>query len=135
MESFFYFVIQTGLLWLINFLGGQIVAYLGLPIPGNVIGIILLFFLLIFGIIKPKHIEKATEPLLKHLVFFYIPVCVAVMNYGEVFARHALILTISLLGSAILTLLVTGWTVQLLPKSSGLSEEIERKQSGNMSSP
>jgi holin-like protein len=121
--NFFYFVIQTGLLWLIYWVGCQVVSLFDLRIPGNVMGILLLFFLLISGIIKPHYIEKAAEPLLKHLVFFYIPFCAAVMNYGDFFARHALILLVALLGSAIVALVVTGWAVQLLPKTEGTSEK------------
>ena len=111
------FLTQTALLWFIYWLGTQIANYFHLILPGNVVGLLLLFLFLSTGVIKPSHIEVGAELLLKHMVFFFIPICAGVMNWGGLFAKHALILTLALFFSAVIALAVTGWTVQLMPKS------------------
>lgn len=44
-----------------------------LPLPGNIMGLLLLLGLLEFKIIKPEQIEEPTSFLLDHLAFFFIP--------------------------------------------------------------
>ena len=52
---------QTAVLTAI-FLGcDQLTRLTGIPIPGNVLGIIVLFFLLLTGIVKESHISLAAE--------------------------------------------------------------------------
>src|SRR5690625_255983 len=72
------FLLQLGMLWLIYQVGSIIVQYLHIPIPGNVLGMIILFISLITGVIKLKWIERAASFLLKHIVFFFITITVGI---------------------------------------------------------
>ena len=46
---------------------------LKLPIPGNVIGMMLLFILLLTGIVKESHIDEASELLIANMSLLFIP--------------------------------------------------------------
>ena len=44
-----------------------------LPLPGNIIGMILLLFLLCTNIIKVEKVETISKFFIDHLAFFFIP--------------------------------------------------------------
>ncbi|MBE6050001.1 MAG: CidA/LrgA family protein [Clostridium sp.] len=64
----------------IYLLGEFISKILSLPIPGNVLGLIILLILLCTNIIKPSQIENISNFLLDHLAFFFIPAGVQLMS-------------------------------------------------------
>lgn len=116
------FILQLFVLWLLNELGLIIVQWLHLPIPGNVLGMMLLFILLLTGVIKLNWIDQASSFLLKHLVFFFIPITVGIMTLGPMFLRNGLSLIVILIISAVLGMVVTGGSAQLLAKKREVSK-------------
>ncbi len=112
------FTVQVILLWVISWLGNQIAQLSGLPIPGSVVGMILLFGLLCCGIIKLQHIQVAADFLLKHLTFCFIPIAVGLMNWGSLFYDNALILGLAIIISASLAFLTVGFLTQWLQRGN-----------------
>ena len=53
---------------------------LKLPIPGNVIGMLILFLLLVFGIIKESHIDEASDILIKNMSLLFVPATLAIVD-------------------------------------------------------
>lgn len=96
--------ILAGLFWGSDW----VVRTTGLPIPGNVFGIVVLFILLLTGVIKEDHISVAANFLLKHMVFFFVPVAVGLMQWGGVFYEYGWILFAAIVIGAILPLLTVG---------------------------
>ncbi|WP_243321941.1 CidA/LrgA family protein [Geothrix sp. SG200] len=107
---------QLTLLALIYLLGNQVARLAHLPVPGNVVGIILLYLLLNLGVVRLEHVQEAADFLLRHLVFFFIPVAVDLMNWGGVFYRYGLALALAIVLSTALTFLGTGAIAQWLEK-------------------
>lgn len=107
---------QLALLILISLVGNQAVAFTGLPVPGNVVGLILLYVLLNLGLVRLDQVQEAADLLLRHLVFFFIPVAVDLMNWGGLFTRHGWVLALAILLSTLLTFLATGFMAQWLQK-------------------
>ena len=87
----------------------QITRLTGIPIPGNVLGIIVLFLLLLTGIVKESHISLAAEFLLRHLVFFFVPIAVGLMQWGSVFYDYGWVLAAAIVGSTALPLVIVGF--------------------------
>jgi len=110
---------QLALLWAIYLGGNWLVAAVGLPIPGNVVGVLALFSLLCLGVVKLSHVEMAADFLLKHLVFFFVPIAVGLMEWGGVFYDYGLVLAAAILVSAVLPLLAVGGLSQLLRRGRG----------------
>jgi len=102
-----------------NFVSG----YFHLPIPGNVIGIVMLLILLWTGVIKVRHIELAANWLLKHLGFFFIPISVGLMTLGDLSAKNSFFILIILIISALIGLVTTGKSAELI---------ITKKEKGNV---
>jgi len=110
------FLGQLALLIVIYQVGNLVVRWTGLPIPGNVVGILLLYALLNLGLIPLEYVQDAADFLLRHLVFFFIPVAVDLMNWGGVFYRYGLMLALAIITSTVLTFLGTGFIAQWLQK-------------------
>jgi holin-like protein len=110
------FLGQVALLSGIYYLGNQIADFAHLPVPGNVVGVVLLYALLNLGLVPLEYVQDAADFLLKHLVFFFIPVAVDLMNWGGIFYRYGLALALAIVLSTILTFLGTGYIAQWLQK-------------------
>jgi holin-like protein len=103
---------QFGIILLIVFIGEAIQRLLKIPIPGNVIGMILLFIALNKGIIKLDMIGEISSFLLDHLSFFYIPAGVGLIAYISVLKSDGIAITLISVITTIMVMLVTAFTVQ-----------------------
>jgi holin-like protein len=105
---------QLFVLWLIFRAGEWIVARLHVPIPGNMLGMVLLFLLLSLGMMSEEWLQDGAAILTKHLAFFFIPIAVGLMQWGGLFRRdgHWLLLALGL--STFATLFFTGAIAQRL---------------------
>ncbi|MBP2645108.1 MAG: cidA 2 [Firmicutes bacterium] len=103
---------QIVLLWVIYWLGNKIMSMTGIAIPGNVIGMGLLFVLLSCGILKLEYIEEGAGFLLKHLLFFFVPYAVGLMNWGSVFYNYGVVLFVAIVLGAIIPYFIVGHVVQ-----------------------
>ncbi|WP_368654074.1 CidA/LrgA family protein [Ornithinibacillus sp. 4-3] len=117
------FLGQLFILWLLNEIGMKLAAWLDIPIPGNVIGMILLFILLLTGVIKLEWINEASSFLLKHLVFFFLPITVGIMTLGPIFLNYGIPLAFVLFGSAAFGIILTGAVSQLLASRRKVAKE------------
>ena len=105
---------QLFIILAICFLGEFLSKFLQLGIPGNIIGMILLFLCLCTGILKLEMIEEMSRFLLDHLAFFFVPAGVGLLAYRDILkANWPAVLGISL-GTTVIVMVVTGHTVQLL---------------------
>lgn len=114
---------QLVFLWLLNELGYFLVETFHLPIPGNVLGMVLLFVLLLTGVVKLNWVEAASSILIKHLAFFFIPIAVGLMTFGALFLTSGLSLLIVVIGSIVVGMYVTGIVSQSLVKKKRGAED------------
>ncbi len=112
-------VLELAGLWGINKVGYVAVARLGVPLPGNVAGMLLLFALLCTGIVPPRLFQRSSTLLARHLAFFFVPIAVGLMDLGPTVISESWLLLLVLIGSAAVGLCVTGWVAQLLSRLKG----------------
>ncbi|TCL76778.1 holin-like protein [Hydrogenispora ethanolica] len=109
---------QAGIITGLCFLGELLHAWLRLPIPGNVLGMLILFGCLCAGIIKLEMIAELSDFLLDHLAFFFIPAGVGVIAcLGVLRGQWLAVLGICLVTTA-LVMLVTGHVVQWVKRGA-----------------
>ena len=89
-------------------LGELAVAALGWPIPGNVVGMLLLLAGLISGCVPLAWVTEAAELLLTHMALLFVPVGVAVMLYFDLVAGEWLPIVGATVLSTFIVLAVTG---------------------------
>lgn len=107
-------LVQIILLFLVYEVGVLIQEYFGLFIPGSVIGLILMFLLLTTGLLKVNWVEEGAKWMNKHLVLFFIPATVGIMNHYELFAGKGIFLIVIVLFSTILVMATAGLVSQWL---------------------
>lgn len=107
---------QSAILLIIIFLGEVLNRILKIPIPGSVLGMIILLIALLTGIIKLSQIEEISNFLLDHLAFFFIPAGVGLLSViGVIKNSWYLILLVSFL-TTIIVMSTTGLVVQFLKR-------------------
>jgi holin-like protein len=110
---------QFTLLVLLLGVGTVLAQITAVPLPGNLIGMLLLLALLHFGVLRLEQIQDLAGFGIKHLNFFFVPYAVGLMTWTELFATSGIALAISLIGSTIVCLAVTGLTAQHLAMRAG----------------
>ena len=100
---------QLAILCGIYLLSDAIVSLTGLPIPASVLGIVILFILLCLGIIKEAYVEGMADFLLKHLVFFFIPIVVGLVEWGGVVQEYGLTFVFAIVVSSLVSLFASAW--------------------------
>lgn len=96
------------------FMGEGVEKLFDLPIPGNVIGMILLTLALLLGIVKLEHVEKEAELFVKNMSIMFIPPGVGIILYWELIRDQAIPIFGALLSSFLITILVTANLVEFL---------------------
>lgn len=102
----------------IYLLGEFISKTLNLPIPGNVLGMLILLLLLIFKIVKVEQIETISNFFLDHLAFFFIPAGVGLISSFDIIKDIGIQLLVVCIITTAITMGITGKIVELLLKKS-----------------
>jgi holin-like protein len=97
---------QLTIISVVSLMGDRIAQVLHLPLPGSVVGMIMLFALLSLGIIKTSQIRDVAQFLLKHMAFFFVPITVGFINYWQIFYSNGMVLFGSLTISLLVAFLV-----------------------------
>jgi holin-like protein len=101
------FFLAFAILLAFNILGVLAQNVLHIPLPGNVIGLLLLLTALSLGLIKLHHVEPAANLLLKHMMLFFAPIIVGTLALTHLIANNWLPLLATLIISTLITLIAT----------------------------
>ena len=77
-------IYQIGIIFSICWVSQIVEALLPFAFPASVIGMVLLFVLLAFRVLKVEHIREKSDFLLANMAFFFVPAGVSIINYFEV---------------------------------------------------
>ncbi len=107
---------QFLIILIICFVGEVLSSVVHVPLPGSIIGMILLFICLLLGVIKLEHIEAISKFLLDHLAFFFIPAGVGLLAHVGILKANLVPILVICFITTFLVMIVTGWTVQIIKK-------------------
>jgi holin-like protein len=105
-------------LLLFQLLGEVFARGLNLPVPGPVIGMLLLFLALILRGGPGQELQTTSQNLLQHLSLLFVPAGVGIMVHLHRVANEWLPLLLSLLISTLATLVVTALVMKLFMRPS-----------------
>ena len=100
-------MLGLAILLFFNLLGVIAHDYGGVPLPGNVLGLLLLLLALSLKIIRLQWVEDAAGVLLKHMMVLFAPVIVGTLAMTELLAANWLPLVATVVLSTIITILAT----------------------------
>jgi putative effector of murein hydrolase LrgA (UPF0299 family) len=102
--------------------GEAVVRLLAAPIPGPVIGMILLFALMLVRLPFPSSLVDTSEGLLRHLSLLFVPAGVGVIQHLERLGAGGLRLVAVVVLATILTLAVTALVFEGIARLMGVDE-------------
>jgi putative effector of murein hydrolase LrgA (UPF0299 family) len=99
---------------------GEGVAFVtGLPVPGPVIGMLLLFSALVAKPGLAAAVEGTANELLRHLSLLFVPAGVGIVAAAASVSRYWLAIVVAVVVSTLLTLGVTALVLQALTRRGG----------------
>ncbi|MEF2244304.1 CidA/LrgA family protein [Paenibacillus sp. IITD108] len=111
------------ILLLFYLIGYVLQAVLHIPLPANVIGLLLFTLALFLKIIRLDWVEEAGIFLIRHMMLLFAPIVVGTMVFFSFIGSHAVSIVVSLFLSTFGVLLVTGWSVSKWGKNKNKETE------------
>lgn len=114
---------QCGIVFAICVVGEVLSVVTHLPVPGNVFGMIILFLLLYFKVVKKQQIRRVSRFLIGNMAFFFIPSGVAIVANFNTIKNVLIPYLLIILFTTIIVLSVTGifsnWMMRMFSKGRG----------------
>ena len=104
------------LLLVYQLIGEVIVHLAGLPVPGPVVGMLLLFVTLAARGAVPGNLRDTCQTLLSHLSLLFVPAGVGVMLHFKRLGAEWLPIAVALVASTVITIGVTALVMRWLQK-------------------
>ncbi len=121
-------MIESLTLLLVCQLAGEAIARAsGVPFPGPVIGMAILFIGLMIRGSVPEPLQHTTRSILDHLSLLFVPAGVGVMIYLPLVADEWLPIASAIIIGTLVTMAATAWVMNLFLKPSGDSGEQPEK--------
>lgn len=112
-------------LLVLQFVGELIVMYTGMPVPGPVVGMVLLLIGLIVNGGVPEMLRQPSETLLKHLALLFVPAGVGLMLHFGLLKDDWLAISVALVVSTALAILIT---TLILNRSAKKLQQLEERK-------
>jgi holin-like protein len=88
------------------------VRMLHLPVPGGVVGLVVLLTLLFCGGIAPRWIKAGADWLLSDMLLFFIPAAVAAVQYGGLFREDGWRLALVVVAGTLMVMVAVAFAVE-----------------------
>ena len=102
-------LLQLALILGICYAGDLIHDYTGIPVPGNILGMLILLLLLCLKIVKLDQIREVSDFFLKRLSFFFLPPAIGLMLVGDDVKSQWPLLLFLCIVITVVTMVTTGW--------------------------
>ena len=114
---------MTGFAILLLFdLAGFLLNAAGVPLPTNVLGLLLLAAALATGVVKPERVKQATDFLLRHIILFFVPAVAHIVVFGPQLRSQWPAVVGATVGGVVAATLAAGWTAKALVKAEDAAE-------------
>jgi len=89
----------------------SLVLHLTLPLPANIVGMMIMLAFLVTGIIPVRFVKAGSAWLLSEMLLFFIPAVVAIINYFNVLEKFGFRIFAVIILSTVLVLGCTAFVV------------------------
>jgi holin-like protein len=100
--------LQIGGVFAVGASGYALATVFRLPLPGNVLAIVLLYALLATKLVRLEWLERGATLVTSNLVLFIVPLAAGLMTLGDILIRNGVPLIVVLLVSLACGIVVTG---------------------------
>ncbi|MGM0712820.1 CidA/LrgA family protein [Brevibacillus parabrevis] len=116
MKKWFLLFGQVLLLFGFTWVGKGIASFLPIPVPGSLIGLLLLFICLHNGWVRLKWVEAGATLLFSQMILFFVPSLVGMMQYPWLLGGKGLLVLIVVVSGCALVMVSTGVVAERLFK-------------------
>lgn len=109
-------IVQIIFIWGFLLLGTWVSNFFSIPLPGSIIGLVLLFICLKLHIIKLQWIDAGASFLTGELLLFFVPAAVGIVQYEDIFGIIGIKLIIVIICSTMVVMASTGWIAEKFAK-------------------
>ncbi len=117
------YVKQFLIIIFISFVGEVIHHFIPLPIPASIYGMVLLFLLLEFQLIKPAQIRETCDFMIQAMPVMFIPAGVGLLEKWGYISDIWLPLLATLAISTVIVMAISGWITQFVNRRFGSGKE------------
>ncbi|ARU95439.1 CidA/LrgA family protein [Tatumella citrea] len=115
------------LIYIVFFLfSQQLVVWLHIPLPANIVGMILMLILIVTKVLPVKWVKAGSNWLLAEMLLFFVPAVVAVINYGTLLREDGVRICLVIAISTVLVLSATSFVVERIYRYE--TQRAERRQ-------
>lgn len=107
-------ITQVGIIFGVCWAAQIVEQMLPFAFPASVIGMILMFLLLAFKVLKVDHIREKSDFLLGNMAFFFIPAGVSIINYFDVLKDWVFQLIFICIVTTVITFAVTAYSMRFV---------------------
>lgn len=101
-------ILQIGALYGVSVIGDLLVNILKIPIPGSILGLLLVLLGLHTKVIPVTFIKEGAGFILVILPLFFIPATIGVIQYPELLSIKGMLMILMVIVSTLLTIIVVG---------------------------
>ena len=105
--------LQAGLLIGLWWVCAQAGRALALPVPGGILALAVLLGLLLSGRLRTDWVHRGTDGLMEHMLLFFVPAVMALMNHRELLGLLGVKLFLAILASTLVVMVGTALAVDL----------------------
>ncbi len=106
------YLVSAAILFVCYFIGNQLQMALSIPIPGSIIGLLLLFSLLVTNIVPLHWVKPSASLLINYMMLLFVPVGVGLIVYTEILMNNWLLVLCSTVGGSLLVMLGLALSLQ-----------------------
>ncbi|QHM77911.1 Holin-like protein CidA [Mixta theicola] len=118
--------LQVGIYIVLFIFAQQLVSWLHLPLPANIVGMLLMLALIMLRIVPLQWVKAGGNWLLAEMLLFFVPAVVAVVNYGDLLKVEGWRICVVI---ALSTIMVLGATALVVDRVYRLEMRLaQRKQ-------
>ena len=88
-----------------------IVDKLSIPLPANIVGMVILFVAMLTKVIPVRYVRRGSSLLLSEMLLFFIPAVVAIINYFDILEDEGIRILVVIVLSTTLVLSATAYIV------------------------
>ncbi|MFP3725061.1 CidA/LrgA family holin-like protein [Priestia filamentosa] len=112
MKRFSLIALQILFLYFLYKCSTFIASFFHLPIPGSIVGMLILFLLLQFKLIQAKWVSEGANWLLSYLSLLFVPATVGIIDYLSFFASKGILTIFIVIISTFLVMMTAGLLTQ-----------------------
>ncbi|WP_293706431.1 CidA/LrgA family protein [Stenotrophomonas sp. UBA7606] len=114
--------LQIGLLVALWLLADTLMRYLGVPVPGGIVGLFVLLLAFALHWLSPRSFAQGAQWLLAEMLLFFVPAAMILLDNRQMFGWLGVKLLAVVVGGTVLVMAATALTVEWLFRRSQLHE-------------